>query len=105
MATKTKFELYTLHGCSRCSNLKYALEAEDLLYEEVDCTASDNKKCDTLEDKTDCGKYPMAVIKKNGATTIIHMCEARKSSTGINKKIVVDSEDMFVKEAKKAYFY
>lgn len=104
MEKKLKFELYTLHGCNKCASLKYALESEDLIYEEVDCTASDNKKCDTLEDKTDCGRYPMAVIKKNGVTTIIHTCNDKKSTSGVNKKIVVDSEDMFIQEVKKAYF-
>lgn len=104
MEQKVKFELYTLHGCNRCANIKYALEVEDLLYEEVDCTSSENKKCDTLEDKTDCGRYPMAIIKKNGTTTIIHTCDGKKSTSGVNKKIAVDSEDMFIQEVKKAYF-
>ena len=104
MATKIKFELYTLHGCSVCATIKYALESEDLLYEEIDCTASDNTKCDSLEDKTDCGRYPMAVIKKLGSSTIIHMCDGRKTSNGINKKIVADSEDMFIQEVKRLTF-
>jgi glutaredoxin len=105
MTTKTKFELYILHGCATCARIKYALESEDIIYEEIDCTSSENKKCDTLEDKIDCGRYPMAVIKKNGSTTIIHTCKDRKPSLGATKKIPVDSEDMFIQEVKKAYIY
>lgn len=103
MAKKNKFELYTLHGCEKCARIKYILESEDLLYEEIDCSSSENKKCDSLEDKVDCGKYPMAVIKKNGITTIIHLCDYKKASGEIAKRIPVDSEDKFVIEIKKAY--
>jgi len=104
MKKKIKFELYVLQGCSICANVKYSLEAEDLIFEEVDCTSSENKKCDTLEDKIDCGRYPMAVIKNNFGTTIIHMCDHKKSSGGSTKRIPVDSEDKFIQEVKKAYF-
>jgi hypothetical protein len=104
MATKTKFELYILQGCEKCVRIKYAVVAEDLLFEEINCTSSENKKCDSLEDKIDCGRYPMAVIKNNGVTTIIHFCDFKKPSGESIKRIPVDSEDRFIQEIKKAYF-
>jgi hypothetical protein len=97
---KNKLELYLLDGCNKCSRIKYALLADEIEYDAIDCTNSDNKKCDTLEDKIDCGKYPMAVVKRNGITTIIHFCDTKASS---NTKISVDSEDKFINEIKKAY--
>ena len=103
MAKKIKFELYVLGGCDKCSRIKYALDAEDIIYEEINCTSSENKKCDTLEDKIDCGRYPMAVIKTSECTTIIHLCDHKKPSGESTKRIPVDSEDKFISEIKKVY--
>lgn len=101
-----KIELYVLDGCEKCTRIKYALISEEIDYEEMNCTSSENKKCDNLEDRVDCGKYPMAVVKKRGATSVIYFCE--KQSTGgttvVNRRISVDSEDKFIQEIKKAYF-
>ena len=101
MENKIKIELYVLKGCEKCSRIKYGLVADEIPYEEIDCSSTENKKCDSLEDKVDCGKYTMAVVKKKGSTTIVHFCDG-KSTT--NKKIPVDSEDKFINEIKKAYF-
>ena len=105
MENKIKVDLYTLTGCDKCSRIKYILQADEIAYEEIDCSSSENKKCDTLEDRVDCGKYPMAVIKKRGSTTTIYFCESRSTggSTTITRKIPVDSEDKFVSEIKKVY--
>lgn len=98
-----KFELYVLDGCNKCTRIKYLIASEELDHELVDCTASDNKKCDSLEDKVDCGRYPMAVIKNKGVTTIIHFCDKKPSESTTAKRIPVDSEDKFIQEVKKAY--
>ena len=101
-----KIELYVLDGCEKCTRIKYALISEELEYEEIKCTSAENKKCDNLEDRVDCGKYPMAVVKKRGATTTIYFCEGRSigGTTTISRKIPVNSEDKFINEIKKAYF-
>jgi hypothetical protein len=101
-----KIELYLLDGCDRCSRIKYALLADEIKYEEVNCTSSESSKCDSLEDKLDCGRYPMAVVKKKGVTSIIYFCEGKSTSVTAttNKRISVDSEDKFINEIKKAYF-
>jgi len=77
--------------------------AEEIEFELVNCADSNNKKCDSLEDKVDCGRYPMAVVKKNGTTTIIHFCDNKPAGGTITKRIPVDSEDKFLSELKKAY--
>jgi hypothetical protein len=100
---KTKIELYVLDGCNKCARIKYELLAEEIDHELIDCTSSDNKKCDTLEDKVDCGRYPMAIVKKNGTTTIIHFCDNKPAGGTTTKRIPVDSEDKFLSELKKAY--
>ena len=100
---KNKIELYALGGCGTCGRIKYALQAEEIEYELVDCTQSDNKKCDSLEDKVDCGRYPMAVIKAKGSTTVIHFCDNKPAGGTNTKRIPVDSEDKFIQEVKKAY--
>lgn len=101
-----KIELYILDGCEKCTRIKYALLAEEIEYEMINCTSSDNKKCDSLEDKIDCGRYPMAVIKKRGTTIIIYFCDGKSTSgtTLVTRRISVDSEDKFINEIKKAYF-
>lgn len=101
---KKSIELYLLDGCNKCTSIKYKLIAEEIEYEHVDCTSSENKKCDSLEDKVDCGRYPMAVIKNKGITSIIHFCDTQKPGTGTTRKIPVNSEDMFIKEVKKALY-
>lgn len=104
MQNKVELELFTISGCSRCQNVKYQLEREDIIYHEHSCTSQEDKKCDSLEDKIDCGRYPIAVIKKNGVTTIVHNCYHKKPSGTSVRKIPVDSEDKFIDEVKKAYF-
>jgi len=101
---KTKLELYLLDKCDRCTRIKYILSSEEILYDVVNCTASDNKKCDSLEDKIDCGRYPMAVLKNSVSTTIIHFCD-NKTATNSNtsRRVPVDSEDKFINEIKKYY--
>lgn len=101
-----KIELYVLDGCEKCTRIKYALISDEIEYEEISCTSSENKKCDNLEDRVDCGKYPMAVVKKRGATSTIYFCEGKSTggTTIINRRIPVDSEDKFIQEIKKAYF-
>jgi glutaredoxin len=105
MENKIKVELYVLKGCDKCSRIKYILQADEIAYEEIDCSSSENKKCDTLEDKVDCGKYPMAVIKKKGSTTMIHFCDGRSTggTTTVTRRIPVDSEYKFIYELKKVY--
>ena len=100
---KNKLELYLLDGCDRCNRIKYMILAEELEYEAVNCTSSTNNICDKLEDKVDCGRYPMAVIKKKGSTTIVHFCDGQSASGTTTKKVPVNSEDKFVEEIKKAY--
>jgi hypothetical protein len=101
---KTKLELYLLDKCDRCTRIKYALAWEEIKYEEVNCTSSESSKCDSLEDKLDCGRYPMAVLKNSISTTIIHFCD-NKTTTNSNtsRRIPVDSEDKFINEIKKYY--
>lgn len=101
---KINFDFYYLENCERCTRIKYALISDDIDHELVNCTSSNNTACDKLEDKVDCGRYPMAVIKKNGQSTIIHFCDKKSATSGTNKRVPVDSEDMFIQEVKKAYF-
>lgn len=100
-----KIEIYILDGCEKCTRIKYALISEDIEYEEISCTSSENKKCDSLEDRVDCGRYPMAVIKKRGSITTVYFCDKGSigGTTTITRRIPVDSEDKFIQEIKKAY--
>ena len=41
-----KIELYVLDGCEKCTRIKYALISDEIEYEEISCTSSENKKCD-----------------------------------------------------------
>lgn len=100
---KNKIELYILSKCDRCSRIKTRLETEGISFDIEDCTTSNSKKCDSIEDKIDCGRYPIAVIKNNGITSIIHFCDHKKPSGETTKKIPVDSEDKFISEIKKCY--
>lgn len=101
---KKSFELYLLDGCSRCVKIKYKLIGEEIDFDHVDCTSSENTKCDSVEDKYGCSKYPIAIVKNKGVTHVIHFCESVKSGGTTTKKIYADSEDMFVAEVKKALY-
>jgi hypothetical protein len=101
----TKIELYLLENCGKCARIKYALLAEEIEFEIIDCANSENKKCDRLEDRVDCGRYPMAVIKKRGSITTVYFCDKGSigGTTTVTRRIPVDSEDKFIQEIKKAY--
>jgi hypothetical protein len=100
---KTNLDFYFLETCEKCTRIKYALIAEDIEHELVNCTSSSNSICDKLEDKVDCGRYPMAVVKNKGVTTIIHFCDKKPTASATTKKVPVDSEEKFIQEVKKAY--
>jgi hypothetical protein len=101
---KTDVYFYYLDGCEKCTKIKYELIKAEIEHELVNCTSSSNSLCDKLEDQIDCGRYPMVVIKKKGSNTVIHFCDKKAVLEGKSKRIPVDSEEMFVKEVKKAYF-
>jgi len=100
---KNNLELYILDGCERCSRIKSRLDIDNIIYNIENCTTSDSKKCDSIEDKLDCGRYPIAIVKNNGVTSMIHFCDHKKPSGESTKKIPVDSEDKFINEIKNAY--
>lgn len=99
---KNKLQLYVLGGCGTCGRIKNRLLEEELDHELIDCSSNKNENCDSLEDKVDCGRYPMAVIKSKGHTTVVYFCNKQSENTSL-RKIAVDSEDKFIQEVKKAY--
>ena len=96
-----KIKIYTLNGCSNCKKVNSILAEKQIDYEIVDCSSPDCEECDRLEDQINCGRYPIAVIRTEGSTIKVHLCDDNKQSS--SKIIIVDSVDKFISTIIKYY--